>query len=1043
MAKASVNINDFGRGINTVKNPRDLVIGESPNIVNFDTSNRGELRPRSYFNKQTNGGSLRLGSNSVDVHTASINPGYGLYYFEADEATGLRGVTFTADGAGAYSAKDGNNIIFIAASDTIRINNDNFWTENNILSSATNFPVKIKISGTSSNNGTFTVTGVGSDLDPFGPVLGSTWNPSGSNNDFVNNYIQVAEDLTDENVAASTSVTIQRIGLVGDQLLALGNTDDNKVDVYSDSSDAWSADKITVVNSLETNESPEYVFYYIDSSLRVADGNFKNESTPKWYGFIDRNQFQFNTGTSTENVWRTITPGFYEESNDLAPPTSVNKINTSSMDGSAEFPASGAGWNIAVIETDEEGEFSPGDYEFCGTFIYDGNQESLITKDNTNTKTLEGFKKLKFNVFARDDRTSRYNRRITGGRIYFREAESRDPWVLFADIDIRRGVRASLVDEYKGWIEDDTGGVPLGQFRITTDTTSANRGSSYWHLFSQRPNIDTYESINGYSPNDTKQIAFGKTGSGYKTAVVANRRTFVANVLYDDNATSSSDDNTEFQHYGDRIMFSEVGKYDLFPNFNFIDVVKGDGEDYVKLESYADRLLAYKQRTLQILNISSPSPSNWFLETTIQEGGVTKPYSVCKGRGGVIWANKSGVYRYDGSSVRKVTDGKIKDSEWKTFSADGQMSLGYIGDTDQVIIISRVDGASSSYGDAYIYDIRTDSFSLAEDIHPNQTSTFKPPLTNFVNDSEGKLIVAYDTETTDLDDDDSPDNKVHFTAWNEGEGTHKIYKLETPDLSFGNLHKSKIVYKIYVHYKFVADSNALSDVNELVHTSTSPAVYYKINQKGEWRPMLRGSIENSENVLPNGNFNRYWLDWLGDIINTDSSDFSNLDDYNLTSYSALSLASDGAGGRKLSSDGSSSSTILETKTNVDKDIVYDTKLILSSVTAGTAKLNVGLANGTSRSSDGTYSEQLTASSTDSVFLFLQSSFAGNVDDVVIRPRTADQEGSYRVAVFNLEGSSGVKCQSIAFKIETSLTTAHKLHINDIQVEYRAIESQVV
>tara|TARA_Y100000004_G_C8749825_1_gene341887 strand:- start:43 stop:666 length:624 start_codon:yes stop_codon:yes gene_type:complete len=207
--------------------------------------------------------------------------------------------------------------------------------------------------------------------------------------------------------------------------------------------------------------------------------------------------------------------------------------------------------------------------------------------------------------------------------------------------------------------------------------------------------------------------------------------------------------------------------------------------------------------------------------------------------------------------------------------------------------------------------------------------------------------------------------------------------------------------------------------------------------------MLRGSIENSENVLPNGNFNRYWLDWLGDIINTDSSDFSNLDDYNLTSYSALSLASDGAGGRKLSSDGSSSSTILETKTNVDKDIVYDTKLTLSNVTAGTAKLNVGLANGTSRSSDGTYSEQLTASSTDSVFLFLQSSFAGNVDDVVIRPRTADQEGSYRVAVFNLEGSSGVKCQSIAFKIETSLTTAHKLHINDIQVEYRAIESQVV
>jgi hypothetical protein len=101
MPKASININDFGRGINTVKNPRDLAIGESPSIINFDTSNRGELRPRSYFNEQTNGGALKLGSNGVDAHTASINPGYGLYYFEADEATGLRGVTFTADGADA------------------------------------------------------------------------------------------------------------------------------------------------------------------------------------------------------------------------------------------------------------------------------------------------------------------------------------------------------------------------------------------------------------------------------------------------------------------------------------------------------------------------------------------------------------------------------------------------------------------------------------------------------------------------------------------------------------------------------------------------------------------------------------------------------------------------------------------------------------------------------------------------------------------------------------------------------------------------------
>lgn len=59
--------------------------------------------------------------------------------------------------------------------------------------------------------------------------------------------------------------------------------------------------------------------------------------------------------------------------------------------------------------------------------------------------------------------------------------------------------------------------------------------------------------------------------------------------------------------------------------------------------------------------------------------------------------------------------------------------------------------------------------------------------------------------------------------------------------------------------------------------------------------MLRGYIENSENILPNARFDRYWLDWLGSIINSDSSSFQNLDGLNLDAYSNLSLVSDGAG----------------------------------------------------------------------------------------------------------------------------------------------------
>jgi hypothetical protein len=1025
MPKASININDFGRGINTVKNPRDLAIGESPNIVNFDTSNRGELRPTSIFSTATNGTSLRLGANGVDAHTASINPGYGLYYFEADDAIGLRGATVTAsgaDGGSGYSTKDGTNLIFenttaSTLNNSISINNDNFFTENNIISSATSFPIKIKVSGTSSNNGVFTVTNIGSDVDPT-TRLGSSWNPTGSNQHFVNNKIFVSETLTDENVSASTEVTIQRVGLVGDQLLALGNTDDNKVDVFTDSSGSWTADKITVVNTLDTSQSPEYVFYYIDSSLRVADANFRNESTPKWYGFIDRNQFQYNQGASSEGVRRTIEPNFYEEDNDLAPPTEFNLEGT--IDGTAEFPTSGSGWGFAINETNDEGEFSPGDYEFCATFIYDGKQESLIKKAS-GTKTLEGFKKICLNVYAQDNGTNRYPRRVTGGRVYFREAESKDPWALLVDIDIRRGARASLVDEYKGWIQDGA-----GEYRITENTTTADRefsttaSDNHWVLFAQRPNIDTYESINGYSPNETKQIAFGKIGSGYKTAVVANRRTFVANVLYDDNATSSSDENTEFQHYGDRIMFSEVGKYDLFPNFNFIDVVKGDGEDYVKLESYADRLLAYKQRTLQVINISSPSPSNWFLETTIQEGGVSKPYSVCKGRGGVVWANRNGVYRYDGSSVNKVTDGRINDSEWDTFSDTDKMSLGYVGDTDQVIIMKRADVSE----DAYIYDLRSNSFTLSELIGPNSTSSFKPPLTNFVNDSIGRLITGYDVESTDLGSAGA--NKIHFTKWEVSEGNHKIYKLQTPDLSFTEPHRTKKVYKIYVHYKYTHSDNAIAN-NESI---TKSNVYYRANQRGSWKNVTSGVMENSENVLRNGNFDRYWLGW-NDTFNDSSAN-------EITDWT---FVSDGSGGRKAKFTATGSpSIVLTNKEVIDAGLTYNTKFTVSDYSAGNVKLNVGGEAGTARTANGTHSESFSPSSDGYLMISCSNDFVGSIDDVIVRPTSS--RDSYGVAIFELEDGRGVRCQSMAFKIETSLTNASKLHINDIQVEYRTIESRV-
>ena len=85
MAKKFFTLNSFGRGINNVKNPRDLAVGESAECINWNVSKNGELIPRSEWHTATDGSALTLSQNTVPVHTASLNPGYGLHYFEAPE----------------------------------------------------------------------------------------------------------------------------------------------------------------------------------------------------------------------------------------------------------------------------------------------------------------------------------------------------------------------------------------------------------------------------------------------------------------------------------------------------------------------------------------------------------------------------------------------------------------------------------------------------------------------------------------------------------------------------------------------------------------------------------------------------------------------------------------------------------------------------------------------------------------------------------------------------------------------------------------------
>ena len=175
---------------------------------------------------------------------------------------------------------------------------------------------------------------------------------------------------------------------------------------------------------------------------------------------------------------------------------------------------------------------------------------------------------------------------LSGARIYYRENGSDDPWSLFLVINMRDCARTKLSNLYNPW---ENG----------SDNTEAKISNTA--LISTGPNLETYEILNGFAPDETK-ITISGNGEGYKTSVVANKRTFVANV-------KTLNNDGELVQMRDRIMYSPVNKFDTFPRSYFVDVVQGDSEEYVKLEEYSDRLLAFNQKRLSVINISGASSS--------------------------------------------------------------------------------------------------------------------------------------------------------------------------------------------------------------------------------------------------------------------------------------------------------------------------------------------------------------------------------------------------------------------------------------------------
>jgi len=706
-------------------------------------------------------------------------------------------------------------------------------------------------------------------------------------------FVLKGKAITDDSSGGDPE--IQVIRSPGDKMIALGDVDsEGNVDVwssnatssYSSKDEGWT---ISAISPTIKGNDARYIYHMADDAIRVCDTNRGNTNIVKWYGYIQRNQFNATTGlvfaewqehpnslaspkvatsfsyafgtsshdgTSAGNYYlnpssndyrgvvihkyaanlplqmglnlSTSMTGFsFEDAsgNDKTGRAIVGEVISikeasggvgdlgeypkefmfckqaynegtgkavyqraygGNLGGTAPFDFAdnetpilerGTGWNIGVDDGSAEGTWEVGTYEFYETFIYDGNQESLPVQigDGASsiaafTHTTSGAKALQVSIYA----DLAYNGRITGGRIYTRLQNTDDDLIMLADIDIVKGVRMSLDGDHKAWTYQSGYG-----YYVAGNAT----GNSI------SPNLDTYTTINGFSP-DIKFLGVGGMNEGYKASVVAGRRAFIANVK-----TKSS--SGELKKFGDRIMYSEIGKFDTFLEHNFIDVSKGDYGEYTALESFADRLLAFKQNLVHIINISSPSVANWYLEDTFKYYGVKYPYSVAKTNKGVAWASDDGCYFYDGKGIRNLIDKKIAVSDASFGSADWNswyrgsatqkdVMLGYDPITNSLIMMRSPNDGSTNSNQCFIYDFDSNGWTYNTNLFTDSSY-----YTNFVTDMNNNLSLGVFDGSTD----------VEFKKFLPIQSSQDNQEFYTKDIDFGVPELTKKIYKITVTYK--------------------------------------------------------------------------------------------------------------------------------------------------------------------------------------------------------------------------------------------------
>lgn len=487
----------------------------------------------------------------------------------------------------------------------------------------------------------------------------------------------------------------------GEEYIAMCDAANGKIDIWDKGTPGWQASQINIGSV----SNAKAVFTYVDGVLRVADANLASGSRVRKYRYISVVHFADAPNAKDSG-------GIYSAWTDSNAYLRVPA--TLLIEGSPTYPT-GHGIHLTVTSPNPPaGSWPAKTFQIAMSTVYEDDQESLLyIPTGNNTFTTSANDSLDIDVRSQSPWTQYY----TGSRIYAREDGTDDEWFLLVDISVADGCRAKFDGDFTPWAD-----------AVTDEDVDCNS------LVSIDQNLETYGMINGFSPDEPAISFHGTFGEGFKTAVIAGRRSFIGNV-----AMRNPNADYGLEKFPDRIFYSPINKFDTYPRSFKLDVVHGDSDSIVRLEEYNGMLAVFKDKTLYIVDITSNFPSKWRRAGTYNNRGVKHTNAVVKTPHGIVWANEFGCFLYNGKVI-ELSGNNILRNTWASFITDNTI-VGYHPKRERIFVVGD---CTASAPDAWTYGFKSGAWVKKIDMGTGAD------MTNFAIDWNGDMIVGHKQGSTDI-----------------------------------------------------------------------------------------------------------------------------------------------------------------------------------------------------------------------------------------------------------------------------------------------------